>query len=289
MTQVENVAGLGAARQRWRCARGLGLDGEALRWDVDATRDAGGECVAEPGFLDGFLELAAADGEAVLVYAEQVGGVLALCRHGLPGAMRHLDDEDAPAGWCEPTGREELEAWRRWARLARSLVAVADALGSGGRVPAHLWTEVLPFAYYGARAVVDPWPGLDELRPPRGADVRRTLVAQALSWWLEAGGVRVGVEWLGKRPRFVMGSGAAPDAGILGALGVELVMRCASSERLEECAGCSRPFPLSASQRARLERDPSARMFCEECRAAKVPQRLAAQAYRARLRAADGR
>ena len=284
------MAALGAARQRWRCARGLGLDGDALRWDVDETREAGGECVAEPGFLDGFLELADADGAAVLDYAERVGGVLALCQHGRPGASpRHLDDEDAPMGWCEPTGREELETWRRWARLARSLVAVADALGSGGRVAADLWPEVLPFALYGARAVVEPWPGLDELRAPRRADARRALVAQALSWWLEAGGVRVGVEWLGKRPRFVMGSGSEPDAGILGALGVELVMRCASSERLEECAGCSRPFPLSASQRARLERDPSARMFCEECREAKVPQRLAMRDRRARLRAADGK
>jgi hypothetical protein len=267
--------------------RGLGLDGEALAWDVDATREAGGECVAEPGFLDGFLELAGGEGEAVLDYAERFGGVLAFCRHGVPGGTRHLDDE--AGSWCEPAGRESVEAWLRWSRLARSLVAVADALGTGGRVPGGLWPEVLPFAFYGARAIVDPWPGLDELRVPRRADARRALVAQALSYWLEAGGVRVGVEWLGKRPRFVMGSGAVPDAGILGALGVELVMRCAASERLEECAGCSRPFPLSAPQRARLERDPSARMFCEECREAKVPQRLAMRDRRARLRAAGGK
>lgn len=279
-------------RLRWRCAQAVQLDGHELVWDVDATRRKGGECFPGDGFLEGFLALARASDEAVVAYADE-WGVLALCRHGLPGASpRHFDDEDAPTGWCEPTGRESLDEWRRWSRLAGVLLEVSGAVATSKRLSSAVWPEFLPFAYGGVPVFAGAARGFEGLTAPRGVAGRRALVAQAVSYWLEAGGARVGMEWsTGARPRLVIGSGAVPDAGIFGALGVELAGRCATAERLDvcDCDGCGRPFLLTPKQRARLKQGPGTRAFCPDCREAGVPARMADQARRARERAARGK
>lgn len=279
-------------RLRWRCAQKVRRDGDELVWDVEATRRKGGECVGGETFLEGFLALAEATDEAVVDYAERWGGVLAFCRHGLPGASpRHLEDPDRPgASWCEPTVREPLDEWRRWSRLAGVVLKVSGAVAAGKSVPSSLWPELLPFAYGGVKVFAGVEPGFENLTTPRGIGARRALVAQAVSYWLEAGGARVGMEWsTGARPRLVIGSGGLPDAGIFGALGVELAGRCAKAERLDVCDGCGRPFLMNPKQRARLEQTPGTRTFCPDCREAGVPARMADQDRRARQRAARGK
>lgn len=276
-------------RLRWRCAQKVRHDGDELVWDVEATQRKGGECVGGETFLEGFLALAEAADEAVVDYAERWGGVLALCRHGLPGASpRHLEDPDRPgASWCEPTGRESLEEWRRWSRLAGVILKVSGAVAGGRSVTSSSWPELLPFAYGGVKVFAGAERGFENLTTPRGIGARRALVAQAVSHWLEAGGARVGMEWsTGARPRLVIGSGGLPDAGIFGALGVELATRCAGAERLDVCDGCGLPFLLNPKQRAQLEQNPSTRTFCQDCREAQVPKRMAERDYRARQRAA---
>lgn len=281
-------------RLRWQTAQKVRRDGGELVWDVEATRRKDGECHPGEAFLEGFLALADASDEAVVDYAERWGGVLALCRHGLPGAApRHLEDPDRPgASWCEPTGRESLDDWRRWARLAGVILKVSGAVAASRSVPSSLWPEFLPFAYEGVPVYAGTARGFEGLSTPRGAPARRALVAQAVSYWLEAGGARVGMEWsTGARPRLVIGSGRLPDAGIFGALGVELATRCAGAERLDVCDGdrCGRPFLMNPRQRARLEHNPGARTYCPDCRDAGVPARMADQDRRARQRAARGK
>ncbi len=235
---------------------------------------------------------AQASDEAVVAYAEEWGD-LPLCRHGLPGASpRHFDDEDAPTGGVlEPDGPRVA---RRVAALVPPRRAHPRGVRRGGdeqsdcRPACGLSSCPTPTA--ASRCTSACCRGSRASTAPRGVAARRALVAQAVSYWLDAGGARVGMEWsTGARPRLVIGSGASPDAGIFGALGVELAGRCATAERLDVCDGCGRPFLMTPKQRARLEQRPGTRAFCPDCREAGVPARMADQDRRARQRAARGK
>lgn len=223
-----------------------------------------------PAMLDAFLRLADAPGDRIRDYAA-AWGPLAICRHGKPcthnpfTSQRQLDpsapDLCAPLGWNGKRGIEPVEAWRRYSRLARTIVAVSGQLGRGDTPePAMLW-DLRRLGTPGRAHVPTPAGANSELQR-----LAWPLLVAAINTWLMDGDMRPQMMLQSRRhgfhPLVRLASPwwcGTPSWGLFGTLGMMLANAVATTSHAI-CDGCGEPY--------RPKRMPAAsRMrFCKKCR-----------------------
>lgn len=263
-----------AQLHRWRAPIGVRQDGEFLRYDKKKTYAKGGELRPVPDLLDSFRRLAAAPDDEIVAFAAE-HGVLGLCEHDAPYTACQTDPAtgELVAGYIDnPADRERLSTWRYYAGLAERIVSVATTLhGRGHRVDA---ADLEPLVHFGGYGM---FPTMQIAGSVTGA---RSAVAAALTRWLHDGDAALRVEWRrgSPQPELVIG-GEGPDAGLFTALGLQLALACTRAEGLWRCTACGRLHERSRPPR------PGQRAFCDECRVAGVPLKLANRDRRARQRA----
>jgi hypothetical protein len=250
------------------------VDGEHLRYDKRKTRDKGGELRPSPGMLSGFVALADADPQAIVDYAAEFG-VLGVCAHGdiYTACSRDPDTGEVLAAFMDnPAEREPFDTWRHYSRLAGAILDLGQRL-RGPHARRVVADELAPLVQYGGHHM---FPSVAIAGTVTGA---RSAVARSLTRWLHDGDASLRVRWDqgAATPELQIG-GDAPDAGLFTALGLQLAMACTAAEGLWRCSYCGR-----LHERARPPR-PDQNVFCEECRRAGVPVRLANRARRARLK-----
>jgi len=264
-----------------------------------------------PGLLSGFMELEGASDKRVLAYARR-WGVLELCQHhlplghpdvSLPGFLGQANARSfMPAGNCVQLWTEPIAIWRFWAGQARATANVGIRLRNGltpdpgdvarlyDRAP---WVEPLPTSVRGAWLQPLPAPpvtepaiyldAVEELRSHRRKAVAdrpltsselRQIVDGVLEFWLEIARVGLRLTWIHGRPDVLL------TGGLFGAIGSQLLMAITGSQGFALCGGCG------AVHVPARPNDTQRRSYCFDCRAARVPQRIAQRGYEARRREA---
>lgn len=258
-------------------------------------------CSGDEGMLRRFLLLADADDEVIADYAHEFG-VLQLCVHGQPYLWTHFgpdlgkhcseamrdDYERAQAIFAKGRSpapatayREPLALWRRWALAFRLALELADRIQSRKPSdPEH--TDALAwFLPNGGYPRVDQMSGADSASKAQllraQLDWDRWCLADALNSLLDRA-VRATINYCDRsdmRPRMRFAGRSLADALVL-----QLVMAVCRAEDVATCDGCGTVFVPSTRYKPRAGQ----RRFCEACRAAGVPWKLAARDRRARQR-----
>ena len=283
-------------------------DGRELRMPVSAREsEVRRVTIGSRRILDRFCRLATADEPTIHQFAQKYG-VLKLCaKHDLPG--------DGPGHRCSPRGSndgasyvEDIRQWRTWARRFRGTLAMASAIRAGkhpaiedvrdafdvpsprvdeasGEIATLAETLALP-AYVPRDGLVTVsvagvsttgrgfmgWSAESFLDPQRKPHVRRWRFRQWINALLAV--AQVGPVLVFRARDWRIADGVSPTSPLFGALVLELAYRCAQGDLVKRCDDCQEPFaPQRGTDR-----------FCKECREARVPEKWAARAYRARLR-----
>jgi hypothetical protein len=250
--------------------------------------------------LDHFVSLAdsSAGNRDLLRFALRYGPLYLCEHHGIAAYHKPvlMSSSSSPLGpapradvdkpfeysWCGPkverreplTFSESVEAWRRLARRARSLLLVASSVRLNGAAPAELWEQADGFRGsfgkdYGRRLAYldDPW----------------NRLAANLDYWINAADICLRIEAEGQS--LVASLGTNPfTCSIFGLVAMQLVLAVTRSEGLTSCSGCGAPFiakrqPLAGRQ---VGSSVAKRNYCQYCRERGVPQRDASRDYRAR-------
>lgn len=251
-----------ASSRHWRAPRRIEIDGRELVWYAGG----GDRVAAEPGMLEQFVRLADASDEEIAAYARR-WGVLGLCEAhhrpmtGLTGPFHAKARGHSRCGFMS-VNREPIAAWRRLARLVRSVMLLAAARDDPDELRrAQNWRGI-----GAARREALP-----EDAALAARDVRE-LVRMIVGRLLVAGDVRIMPDYWG-------GTGlTAGGYGLLGALALELATVVTGTPAFAFCSSCSRAYTPT--------RRPSAgrRRYCPGCRAAHQDRRDAQSASRTRAR-----
>jgi hypothetical protein len=266
-----------SAAPDWPRTAHVDVDGDDLAfWWARVERVPGGYRAAPgaeattpgPGLLASFVRLESAPVGKILAFAKR-WGALEICAHNLPRAHppmgRHpratylCEERRLPQGG-EPIGHlESLAVWRYLARRIRLLLELAEGL----------WRE--PPALGDAEV----WESVHRHPPSDSASARHELSA-GVNAMVQLGQVRV---WSAPTPPYVRVGGH----DLFGALALQLLLVTSKSAGWATCSHCARPYaPTRRPQSGRLN-------YCPLCRAAGIPNRVAAHNYRASRSTGTGR
>jgi hypothetical protein len=221
-----------------------------------------------PGLLASFVHLESAPVGKILAFAKR-WGALEICAHNLPRAHPPIGRYPRATYLCEerrcPQGGEpigHLESIAVWRYLARRMHLVLE-LAEG------LWRE--PPALGDAEV----WESVHR-RPPSDPASARVELSAGVNALVQLGQVRV---WSAPTPPYVRVGGH----DLFGALALQLLLVTSKSAGWATCSNCARPYaPTRRPQSGRLN-------YCPLCRAAGVPNRVAARNYRASRSTGTGR
>nr|CAA9335522.1 MAG: hypothetical protein AVDCRST_MAG46-1662 [uncultured Nocardioidaceae bacterium] len=211
--------------------------------------------------LEDFLTLRGANVDQVADFAS---------RHGV--LVGHV--EKSPGHYGEHV-YEPLHLWHQAVERATALRTAAaklrasDLLSDDERVP------VLRAA----------WPDVEESREAllmyasRTLDDDRSQLAWAVSTWLESARAGLALIWPTGANAPTVAIGGAMPWGCLQAITVQVALACSRAESAaRSCDGCGAPHA------PRRQPKPGQRSFCQKCREAGVPVKLAHRDRRARQR-----
>jgi len=257
----------------WAIPAHVEVKGEHLRWrwfGDDEETAINTYAQPGPGMLMDFTRIAE-DVDKVESYARK-WGTLRICRHGKPAP--HIEPPSIQrAGktpkipWCEPRQNrdgdylEPLSAWVNYSNQVSAMINIAAAIHRGRHGEAKDW-KVLN---HGGNP---RW-----RRKQSPAEDARHLSAM-LQYWLNISRARPLVAWSGKDVDVGLGSET-----LFGNLAIQLMLLISKSEGIVFCDGCSKPYTPTLRRPKTGQRS-----FCQECRARRVPKRMADRDYRARKR-----
>jgi hypothetical protein len=262
-----------------------------------------------PTMLLEFLNLADGKDADVLEYAKR-WGVLYMCKeHSLPNChtyctpyqcevteeeermFQRMLDQDGPivqpvVDKYRPLG-EPVTEWRRWSRIARTILDIREKLSEGKIGSDDQWRGLAKDRW------LDPHPEnhlLDRAAAARNGRetaiaYEKYMIANSISLWLKIGDVHPRMTWDGVQPEFTLtGSGRfnrlhpAKLVGVemFGALAVQLLEN-AGRYVITCCSGCLRFYDATPSNKG--ERRPKAGQarYCKECRDSNAAVRLSQQ------------
>lgn len=250
-------------------------------WESDQPWDT--------GILDAFIGLVDAPDEAFVAFAKQYSP-LELCDNGLPvdhsilaglrvdperivGVPLTAEFEDGAMGSYVP-----LEAWRGYAREARSALNLAAAIYKGDTPSREDWESLI----WGPGGSLPHWYEeltFDSLRVLNDVAGQRSMLSMEIDWRLELAGVRPAFEWAGDResPDVRLAGGS-----VYGAVMRHLIFAIAKVDGLVICSGCGRAFTPS-----RRPRKDHKRSWCPDCKKT-AANRAAQRRRRKRLRGEAG-
>jgi hypothetical protein len=281
LTKDRGRLGRPVAINRLLIPRRLKLEENRIVWTLELQRrDFGLRWVTPPGdLLDRFVRLA--DADDVKMFARGFGP-LELCEHGLP--FNHPPADGAPPCQRQPVGFdvetwwEPVEAWLVIVRRFRATLEIAARLHLGHAIPRPLWHNY----FRGFPGEDSPPPGQRPLSELRRAhpDYDREEIAGRVVNFLELGRAVPRLVWKSRHasPRVTFHAD-----GLFGVLAVQLMLAVARTEGWAICSHCGAVYSPARQP------DPSRRNFCDECRRAGVPLKLAKRDSRARQRRNGGR
>lgn len=273
------------AAQEWLSPVGLRATDDGIEWLPQESINRGGVVVPSDGLLDDFVALRDADVATVLRFAE-VHGVLGLAAGRWYGLGKYA--------------HEPLTAWHEAAATAYALVDAAARLRRGRtltdeqRLPVlrAAWPDAEPALltprtlFLDGEPVFEPYDNREAalrdalLMHSNGTlDDDRTQLGWAVSTWMEEAGAKLALAWPSGASEPVLTIGGERALGCLPAVTVQVALACARSESTRPCDGCGR---LHAPRR---QPKPGDRSFCQRCRDAGVPLKIAKRDSRARKRA----
>lgn len=267
----------------------VSIEGDYLRWSyVSASKRLQ---VYEPrGTIDRFARIKA-PGDVVRFAADY--GVLGLCEHGFPVTQHWLLGYSVPepSAGCNPSaieGREALERWFHYSRVAHASMEIAIDLSHGRQPPRSLWETVWEDAltadrrsalpHHLAARINSQFPSqLQLLLDQMLANPAITLYG-LVNEWVRQGGVR---------PMIIPGAakGGPPTlhlaGSVFGLLGVQLMTIITGSASVATCSICDQPY-----FRERIPQRGRANYCSETCR--KAGDKLRQRRRRATPRAQKG-
>ncbi|MGI8994175.1 MAG: hypothetical protein ACR2FP_07700 [Nocardioidaceae bacterium] len=230
------------------------------------------------------MTLRRADSEAVAAFA---------VRHGVLGISRKT--------WWRPGEyvREPLSAWHEAATRANALLTAAARLRAGRplsddqRVPVldAAWPDVTGDRFTTRELYVEGEPFMEPHTDPEAARreallmlASRTLeddrvqLAWAVTEWMRGAGAQLVLTWPAGSTTPALAIGGEMARGCLAAITVQVALACSRGETTRTCDGCG------ALHAPRRQPKPGQRSFCQQCRDAGVPVKLATRDRRAKQR-----
>lgn len=232
------------------------------------------------GMLFQFVELSGKADKDILRYA-RTWGVLALCEHGLP---RHhtVADRTSPAtlppgawgagsrtSWCCPRvakvgfeGRtihfDHIEDWRRYSRIAQSILNIAAELNQGRAAQDEDWRALAPLADADLLASGFGYPFIRGGQ--RSMRAQRNALAYVINEWLQSAGVTIWFGWDCNADQWQISLGTSgDDDNLLGHLGYALLIAASQSDGLAICCNCRRSYVPERRP------NPNRRNYCPTC------------------------
>ncbi len=163
---------------------------------------------------------------------------------------------------------EPVSAWRTWAKRAYALLAIAGALREAKRGAEDDWRLA-----YGIEDQDASGPG--SYRAPMTTDAGWRELEHLANRWLGAARVRPWLEMTGSSLQFKLGSDAG-SSPLYGAIAIQLGLAVSGAEGFAVCDVCKSVY--APERKPRLNE----RHYCQQCRARKEPERIAAAEYRKR-------
>jgi hypothetical protein len=266
------------AAQEWLAPFGVREADDGIEWLPRESLIRDGMIVPSEGLLEDFVRLRDAD----------VGGVAAFAQvHGVLGC--------GPARWYQP-GKyafEPLAEWHAAARRADALITAAQRLRDRKPLNDDMRVPVLKAAWpdVEARLRGDPIasPADSEggvraellLLAGRNLEDDRVQLAWAVTTWMQQVGAQLVLHWPAGAGEPVLAIGGERARGCLQAVTVQVALACARAEATRACDGCG------ALHAPRRSPKPGDRSFCQACRDAKVPLKIAKRESRSRQREAE--
>jgi len=270
--------------QQWLSPVGLRAAADSIEWMPRESIARGGIIMPSEGLLEDFLALKDADADQVVRFAEQ-HGVL-----GLSSGLWFRQGDHAT---------EPLSEWHQAVDRAAAILHAAAKIRDGRtltdaeRVPVlrAAWPDVAPEKFTGRQLYLDgePFnePVADEdeglrvkllAHSNRSLDDERAQLTWAVTTWMQQAGAQLVLTWpAGAREPLLTIGGERPQ-GCLPAIAVQVALACSRADTTRVCDGCG---GLHAPKR---QPKPGQRSFCQACRAAGVPVKLANRDRRARTR-----
>lgn len=274
--------------QRWLSPVGVRATPGGIEWLPRDSLARGGVMAPSEGLLEDFLTLGRANGDLIADFA---------LRHGVLG----LNDKI----WRLPGeyAQEPLSAWHEAATLAAALLDAAAVLRAGRplsddqRVPVlrAAWPDVVGGHFTSRELHLDSEtfmePHADSeaavreallLHANRTLDDDRVQLAWAVSTWMHDAGAQLVLTWPTRATAPVLTIGGEMARGCLPAITMQVALACSRGETTRTCDGCG------ALHAPRRQPKPGQRSFCQQCRDAGVPVKLATRDRRARARVTSG-
>jgi hypothetical protein len=211
--------------------------------------------------FDRFLDLADEADKDILRYANR-WGVLKLCRehqHPVSDLREHplVGDDGLP---CSQVAEDEsTDAWRKWSRVAGSILQISQILDDGNLGKPEQWINI--------------YPRLSQLISLNDKDLRRNFLNNAkrqkeemafcVNRWLEMGDVRPVLIWddPAKTDPLLQLTGS----GLFGALALALLENVGGRYVIAACNGCRKFYNPEIRPKSGQYR------YCPTCRKAGVP------------------
>jgi len=248
-----------------------------LIWRHGGAEHPGHQVHVGPKLLEDFVRLPAADDRAIEAYVRR-WGVLYICEHNLISSHRHTPRATPQLGWwwrcdlhvieveghywyCEP-----LDVWRKYAEIARAMLAIAGDLYRDRPGEVNDWRVVLGLGNDDEPptwALESPWHG-------------RFFLRSVVNSWLDLARVRPTLWWTEKITTVTLGNRVLFDA-----LAIQLLHVIGRRRGLAICSSCGRFYTPPRRPAANRRR------YCDECRP-RAAVRDASADYRDRQRQAKG-
>lgn len=239
--------------------------GKVLCWPDTAWDETR---ISTKGLFWQFCRLADAPPDKIRRFAEKWGPLL-LCRHDLPFVHLH-HKRGGSLVLCDPTYRERVEVWQRYARSARTLVQIADEIRRECPVAdSAIWHMADPLSLFDPKA-----PYVRRRANPR--DVPRTdrdRIGRLVDLWLELGDLRAVVSWPDQGSRIKIGLGSV---GLFSWIASELIFKLANIDEVPLCRACGEPFT----------RETQKVLHCDTCKKLGIPNRNRQRRFQERKAAA---
>jgi hypothetical protein len=232
-----------------------------------------------PKMLAEFVQLAEDSDEQILRYAQRYG-VMNICeQHGTPASHNYTCFS------LPNLGSEQVEAWRRYARVAKAILNIAARLWEGRLGHMEDWRMIRRRDSGGWLGFDKPWWKPDWKRHPEEYWMKnpnefrqaiadeQTILAQLVNMWLAIGDVHPIISWIKERPTLTLEGN--PRGKMFGALACQLMLAVSRTDGLAICSACGASY--IPKRRPRQDQ----RRYCQDCGTA-VAQRDAAADYRER-------
>jgi hypothetical protein len=239
------------------------LQADELVWNPIKTKIVVKDVDKDEDLTLNFARLISVESASILDFARK-WGVLGLCEHGLP--FTHNQPSIIPTSmdatiWCQPTGKEPIEDWRKFARIVKSMLALASHINRGDVGSKEDWIVL----------------GVPEKSFPTEIKAAELLIEKYANVFLDLAGIRPRVQYA---PAYLHISYPA-NGSLFGALSIRLVQNVVRTHGPIICASCGNFYePPIIGRRPRAEQ----RNYCFGC-GREAAQRDSQRDYRKRQKA----